>query len=57
LFVSEGIIRGHRGRIDVESTPGQGSRFIVRLPRETLDESLSDANQDAAAEARETAAV
>ena len=57
LFVSEGIIRGHRGRIDVESTPGQGSRFIVRLPRETLDESLSDANQDAAAEARETAGV
>ena len=41
LFVSEGIIRGHRGRIDVESTPGQGSRFVVRLPRETLDESLS----------------
>ncbi|HZG43252.1 MAG TPA: ATP-binding protein, partial [Longimicrobium sp.] len=57
LFVSEGIIRGHRGRIDVESTPGRGSRFIVRLPRETLDESLSDANQDAAAEARETAGV
>lgn len=44
LFVSEGIIRGHRGRIDVESTPGQGSRFVVRLPRETLDESLSDAS-------------
>jgi len=43
LFVSEGIIRGHRGRIDVESTPGRGSRFVVRLPRETLDESLSDA--------------
>jgi signal transduction histidine kinase len=42
LFVSEGIIRGHRGRIDVESTRGQGSRFTVRLPRETLDASVSE---------------
>lgn len=41
LFVSEGIIRGHRGRIDVESVPGRGSCFVVRLPRETLDESVS----------------
>ncbi|HET7322273.1 MAG TPA: ATP-binding protein [Longimicrobiaceae bacterium] len=37
LFVSEGIIRGHRGRLLVESRPGEGSRFIVQLPRETLD--------------------
>ena len=37
LFVSEGIIRGHRGRLTVESTPGQGSRFVIRLPRQTLD--------------------
>jgi two-component system NtrC family sensor kinase len=44
LFVSEGIIRGHRGRIDVESTRGTGSRFTVRLPRETLDESVSEAS-------------
>jgi signal transduction histidine kinase len=41
LFVSEGIIRGHRGRISVESRPGQGSRFTVRLPQETLDETLA----------------
>jgi len=40
LFVSEGIIRGHRGRLSVESTVGVGSRFIVRLPRETLDEAM-----------------
>ncbi|HEX2091684.1 MAG TPA: ATP-binding protein, partial [Longimicrobiaceae bacterium] len=43
LFVSEGIIRGHRGRILVESHPGEGSRFVVRLPRETLDETLAEA--------------
>lgn len=40
LFVSEGIIRGHRGRLAVESTVGQGSRFTVRLPRQTLDEAM-----------------
>jgi len=50
LFVSEGIIRGHRGRILVESRPGEGSRFVVRLPRETLDEALAapDPHEEAA---------
>jgi signal transduction histidine kinase len=43
LFVSEGIVRGHRGRLSVESTVGRGSRFTVRLPRETLDEALAEA--------------
>lgn len=54
LFVSEGIIRGHRGRIDVESTPGRGSRFVIRLPRETLDESISleDVGADRGADTR-----
>jgi signal transduction histidine kinase len=56
LFVSEGIIRGHRGRIDVESTRGAGSRFTVRLPRETLDESVSEAS-GAREEAEREAAV
>jgi len=42
LFVSEGIIRGHRGRLSVESTVGHGSRFTVRLPRETLDEAMRE---------------
>ena len=48
LFVSEGIIRGHRGRISVESRPGAGSRFTIRLPRETLDEAISTAEREAA---------
>jgi two-component system NtrC family sensor kinase len=42
LFVSEGIIRGHRGRLSVESAVGLGSRFTVRLPRETLDEAMRE---------------
>jgi signal transduction histidine kinase len=48
LFVSEGIIRGHRGRIDVERVPAGGTRFTVRLPRETLDGSLSDSTPERA---------
>ncbi|HET8656584.1 MAG TPA: ATP-binding protein [Longimicrobiaceae bacterium] len=41
LFVSEGIVRGHRGRLVVESRPGEGSRFVIQLPRETLDASVA----------------
>jgi len=33
LSVSYGIIREHGGEIDVESTRGAGSTFIIRLPR------------------------
>lgn len=50
LFVSEGIIRGHRGRLSVESRVGQGSRFTVRLPRETLDEAMRDEDEPDAGE-------
>ena len=32
LSVSDGIVREHGGTIDVESTPGRGTRFTITLP-------------------------
>ena len=34
LFIAHQIVTAHGGRIRVESAPGQGSTFIVELPRE-----------------------
>ena len=33
LMISQRIVRDHGGRIDVESVPGEGTVFTVRLPR------------------------
>jgi sigma-B regulation protein RsbU (phosphoserine phosphatase) len=33
LFIASQIARSHGGRIDVESTTGNGTLFRVRLPR------------------------
>ncbi|MBA2847949.1 hypothetical protein G4V39_06095 [Thermosulfuriphilus ammonigenes] len=32
LSISHGIVKGHRGRIDVETSPGKGTTFRVYLP-------------------------
>ena len=41
LSISYGIVQAHGGRIDVESTPGKGSRFAVRLPLEPVPAGLA----------------
>ncbi len=33
LFISNKIIRQHQGSIEVESAPGEGSRFRIRMPK------------------------
>jgi signal transduction histidine kinase len=33
LFISDRIATAHGGTIDLESKPGEGTRFVVRLPR------------------------
>ena len=34
LFISDKIARAHGGEIELESTPGEGTKFIVSLSRE-----------------------
>jgi len=36
LYIVRQIVEGHGGTIGVESTPGQGSTFIVRIPARAL---------------------
>jgi PAS domain S-box-containing protein len=33
LFIANKVVEKHRGRIQVESRPGEGTRFTVRIPR------------------------
>jgi PAS domain S-box-containing protein len=33
LFIAHKIIKSHSGTIDIESDPGKGTRFIVKIPR------------------------
>jgi signal transduction histidine kinase len=44
LFIADQIIRQHGGDIVVESSLGRGSRFCVRLPRNTAPEASCSEN-------------
>ncbi|HVS51646.1 MAG TPA: PAS domain-containing protein [Opitutaceae bacterium] len=48
LAVVHGIVRSHRGAIDVESSPGSGSAFHIYLPAAGDDQAQAQANFEAA---------
>ncbi len=41
LAISYGIIKDHAGTIDFESTPGQGTRFTIRLPAKGIPQACA----------------
>ena len=45
LFISNQIIEQHEGAIRVDSTPGEGSRFTVRMPK-ILPEEIKTSQKD-----------
>jgi signal transduction histidine kinase/HAMP domain-containing protein len=45
LAVSLGIIQSHGGQIEVESEPGRGTRFIIRLPVRTAAQAAKATRQ------------
>lgn len=44
LAIAKGIVEGHGGRIELESTPGQGTVFSVTLPLDGPDAEVSAAD-------------
>ncbi len=41
LAISRGIVEGHKGRIEVESELGRGTKFTITLPAQTKDAVLA----------------
>ena len=47
MFVSNKIVDKHGGFIRVESQPGRGSRFLIRLPLEARPSTKPEPEPDA----------
>ena len=48
LSISYGIVQEHGGRIEVDSSPGRGAHFIVRLPRDSPPAQVGSAGSSGA---------
>jgi K+-sensing histidine kinase KdpD len=46
LYIANKVVRQHGGSIAVDSTPGQGTNFTIRLPREVPPECLRGEDPD-----------
>jgi two-component system, cell cycle sensor histidine kinase and response regulator CckA len=48
LSTALGIVRSHRGFLDVQSSPGRGSRFAIYLPAQPVETSKSEVSEKVA---------
>ena len=58
LFTANKVVEKHHGRIDVESHPGEGTRFTLKIPRAMSarpDSAISAGSQQSPEDARSRA--
>jgi signal transduction histidine kinase len=48
LYIVKNLVEAHNGSVEVDSTPGEGSTFRVRLPKRTKDIARAQEGQPAA---------
>ena len=46
LFLANKMVQAHCGRIEMESEPGQGTRFVIVIPRRQPPRELSEKQED-----------
>jgi len=46
LFLANKMVQAHCGRIELESEPGQGTRFVIVIPRRQPPRELSEKQED-----------